>query len=472
MYHEVKTGDLTPIEREKVGESLLKGVVSRASIICFLYAISFGLYAFTSFEFLHHFDPSLTLFENTWPRILFNVLPFVAMGFYFRDYQSRPSLKAWIWAVGMPVIFVCACLIHVWPLIWNGWSDLYLYVHAANLFVIATTFIVVSPPPRLMLTQASIFVTVFLVPVGYLLLRSDAKNIFSMAMGDFFIAFSVTIYSSYMVFRLRNKIAILDLRMKKAASPFLGVALTEAIYKQRTELLQNRRARATILKIDIRGYTEFYRKNDQEFVRGFMTGYHGIVSRFVGQTGGYWHKSIGDGQLASYGAMNPETDLSDVPGIEAEVAAAERRKGQDQFDRALMATASISEQFEKLKEEFDVKDELSLGMAIARGDVEIRVQGDGEHRMELDIDGEVVLRCSRLETYTKTIQKELKVKASVVVLSPELSEFADSSSFKPWSTITPDRQVRSFPEIALVHFRVFDRHVTRESPLTLFHSRH
>lgn len=456
MYLEAKRTDLTPEEKQQVDDSLLKGVVSRASIISFLYAFTFGMYSFTSYDFIQHFSPDLTIFDNTWPRLLFNVLPLLALGIYFRNYEKNPKLKAWIWAIGLPIIFASACLIHVWPLMWKGNANLYFYVHAANLFIIATSFIVISPPAKLIFIQILAFIAMFVVPIGYLLLRVHETRIFNMAMGDFFIGYTVTAYSSYMVYKLRYKIALFDLRSKKAASPFLGAALMEAIYEQRTHLLDTRRVLTVILKIDIRGYTDFYRKNAGEVVRRFMTGYHGIVSRSVGQTEGYWHKSIGDGQLASYGAMNPDPDLSDIPGIELEMASAEERKCRAHFENALRAATSISHQFERLKEKFDVKDSLSLGMAIAYGEVEVRVQGDDTHKMELDIDGEVILRCSRLESYTKDMQKELGVKTSIIVLSPELIPLSDTRMFKTWSTATrPELQIRSFPEIAHIAYHVF-----------------
>lgn len=455
MSHEL-TSSLTNEERRQIDESLLSGVVSRASVLSLLYALAFGAYSFTSYEFLHQFEPDLTLFANLWPRLLFNSLPFLALAFYFKNHQDKVLFKCWLWTIGMPCIFVAACCIHVWPLMWRGKPEVYSYVHAANLFIIATSFIVVSPPPRLIFAQVGVFLILFVAPISYLFMRLHQHQLLLVTMGDFAISYLVSIYSAYMVYKLRLKIAKLDLSVRKAVSPFLGSALAQAIYTQRSDLLKNRKAQGIIVKMDIRGYTDFYKKNDPEFVRRFMSSYHSIVSRFVGQTNGYWHKSIGDGHLASYGVMDSESpDLTGIPGIEGDVEAATKRKKKSYFDNALKAVTSVAYQFERLKEQFDVKDDLSLGIAIAFGEVEVRVQGDEVHKQELDIDGEVILRCSRLEGYSKCIQKEGQISHSLLVVSPELIECTDPRMFRTWITTAPELQVRSYPEIRSVVYHSF-----------------
>ena len=153
--------------------------------------------------------------------------------------------------------------------------------------------------------------------------------------------------------------------------------------------------------------------------------------------------------------MEPHDDLSDIPGVEIELQTAEARKSRTHFDNVLKAAMSIAYQFERLKEQFDVQEKLSLGIAIAYGDVEVRVQGDATHKKELDIDGEVILRWSRLDSYTKVIQCELAINGTVIVLSPELLGFADLRMFKAWNTSEERLQIKSYPEIQNVAFHVF-----------------
>src|SRR5688500_10616383 len=87
----------------KVRELSLQGCVERSSFLSFVFAGMFGGYGFTSLAFLQKFDPSITLWSNVWPRLLFNSLPLVALGYWIRNSKTSDSRKfnVWIWTFSM-----------------------------------------------------------------------------------------------------------------------------------------------------------------------------------------------------------------------------------------------------------------------------------------------------------------------------------------------------------------------------------
>lgn len=465
MYPEDKL-HLTKQELRQIHDSLLQGVVSRASFMSFMFAIAFSVYSFTSHQFLIQFVPDLTLFENTWPRLLFNGLPLALLGLYFRRHSENYRLKSVIWALGLPAIFFAASMIHVWPLMWTGESRVYLYVHSANAFVFTTALIIVSPPPRILMLQVGSFVILGILPLIGLLAQTGDSLLLNHFFNEWVLAFGAIVYIAHSIHKLRNRIAIMDFQIRKDASPFLGPVLAEAIYDRRSHKLDGKVKQAIVMFMDIRGFTRFHQSTSPDIARPFMNAYHAMVSHYTSEFGGHWHKSVGDAQMCSFGAISGEEDLSDVPGIEDDLMNARMRKHAERFENAISATFSIAFEFERLKAKFDIEAPLSLGIALDFGDVEVRVQGDGIHRKELDIAGDVVIRAARLEAYTKVIRKRVAPESSILILSPELKDVADHERvFKPWLIESMDLRVPDFPNLGCLYYHVFLNENERRLPL-------
>ncbi len=444
---------LSLAESREIDTKILQGAVSRASTLSFIFAAAFSAYSLTSFDFLHGFDSALTLFDNTWPRLLFNGLPLLLLAFYLRRFREHTEFKSWIWTLALPLIFLSACLIHVWPLIWQGNTGVYLFVHSANIFILTFTMIVVALPPRLIFWQTTFFVLLFLLPVSLLFLKNDDFKMFRFLWGDFLIAMPITCFVAVLIYQLRLKIALFDLELKRLAAPFLGAPLTDAIYNQKADLLRSRTVDATLIQIDIRGYTKFYRDNDPVVVKSFMTEFHHIVNRFVARHGGYWHKSLGDAHIFSFGAMEQDDDISKIPGTEKELHAAMLRRKRHHVEATIASVRDIVSAFYDLKNKYDVDELVGLGVGIASGEIEIRVQGDEESRKELDIDGTSVIRAARLEEYSKTIRQNLSRHESVVVVSPELALFLEHDpTFRKWEFKDDVPRIRDFEELNFVYY--------------------
>lgn len=440
-------------EISEIQGSLMKGILNRATLLCLIYMAVFMAYSFTSISFIQSFDPQITLWSNTWPRLLFNVLPLAGMFLFLRSPKIAVNTKVWVWALGLPVIFLAACFIHIWRIIAEGNGDIYLYVHSANTFILVTSVVVVSPPLRIIIAQMFSFALTLVLPLGVMLYLSGNFHLLQFSVGDYLIAIPVATILGNTSYRLRYKIAIMDLRTKKQAVSFLGSHIAQAIYEHRDDLLESRKSDAVIVQMDIRGFTDFYNSNDPQIVNRFMRDYHGIVSREVGRFGGYWHKSIGDAHLLSFGAMDlGPAELADIMKPKELAPAGDIRQSL-YFSRAYDALATICNAFEALKVQHGIQSSIRIGAAIAYGEVEIRIQGDEGYHRELDIDGSAIIRCARLEEYTKVIGKSVNSTDSIVVIAPELERSLWVTKFLKWE-VSESSAVRNFPDIKNVYYKV------------------
>ncbi|PIU00853.1 MAG: hypothetical protein COT74_02840 [Bdellovibrionales bacterium CG10_big_fil_rev_8_21_14_0_10_45_34] len=457
MFLENLKGQLNSEELKQVELKILKGAVDRAKLLSLVFALSFFVYGFTSLEFIKQFDSNATLLNNVLPRFVTNTLPFLLLAYWFRNHESRVRFKVIAWIILLPLIFSAAAMVNVWPTMFNGKSEIFLYVHAANAQIIAMSLLITAAPLKYLLGQIVAICVLFLAPIAWLLGRHNQNVLLDMFSGDMAIFIICTAYATNLTYRLRHKLACMDVMMKKKAAPFLGATLTSAIYDQKDELLRDRMVPAVVVMIDIRSYTEFVKSNDETLVQSFMEAYHTLVQRTVGEHKGCCHKSNGDGHMISFGAMDLDVDLSDIPGIEGEAEAASFNRAKTYTQRALESITKLAFSFEDLKEQFDILDSISLGVGIAFGEVKVGVLGDDEFKKELDINGRCIIRAARLEAYSKIIRNELAPDRSVAVLGPELEPFIDSElrMFQHWQTTLPQKKVPNFHELEHVLYHVF-----------------
>jgi class 3 adenylate cyclase len=445
-------------ELAKINTSLLEGVVSRATMLAWLFCVMYTIYGLSSIIYLRRFIPDLSMFDNLWPRFVFNSLPMLAIALYLGRSKKNPLVKTWVWIFGFPLVMMAAGCIFIYPLLWRGQFAVYSFVHAAHFFILAILLVMTAPPPKLLVAQALVYAIMDFGPAIFLFSRGMDKMYLKLILGDLAMGVPMAIYAGYMIHKVRFKVALYNLQMRKMTSPFLGATLTDAIYDERSDLLRDRVTDALVLVIDIRGYTDFYRHyqgQNMATARKFMSAYHTMVSRHVGDANGYWHKSVGDAHLASFGAMGPK-DMVDLPD-----------KQRTQFANALRAVFGIAVHFEQLKIEHGIEHTISLGIALAYGAVEVRIQGDENHKKELDIDGDVVIRCFRLESYSKVIRNRLAPQSSVLVLSPELSHLAgDSPVFREWSIDAEGTPVPNYPEIRAIRFHILGQSRSVSTPTT------
>ncbi len=297
-------------EVKELHRKLDQGVAMRASDTAFVLGFLFSFYGVMSTGIISKFDPSVTIINNFWPRLLFNGLPFTLLGLYLKKDNGREYGKTILWAIAHPVIFTLACCVHVWPLMYEGHLEVYKYFHAANMCVITFGITFVAPARKTLILHIGAYTLLFLLPLLYLT-RND-QDLSSMIINDFICVNLGASVAGHFTFRLRRKIAFLDAQINSTLTPLVGHPVASAIYSQSLEKLNNKSAFGLILTMDLRGYTNFMHNTPKEISAAFMKEYHFFVSTVVGKYKGFIHKTAGDGHLISFGLMDGSSDLSDI----------------------------------------------------------------------------------------------------------------------------------------------------------------
>jgi class 3 adenylate cyclase len=445
---------VSELEVQIIHKKLDLGVAHRASNNCFVYSLVFSIYGIMSTGIISKFDPNVTVFNNSWPRLLFNGLPFLLLGLYFKKEDGNPYLKTLIWAIGQPLIFVLACCIHVWPLMHDGHLELYKYFHAANMFVVTFGITYVAPARKVLVIHMTTYIALFLLPLIYLS-RNDI-DLASMIVNDFICMTLGASIAGHFTYRLRKKIAFLDAQIKSTVTPLVGNAVASAIYSQRLDNLNNKSAYGLILTMDLRGYTQFMHNSPRDVSAAFMKEYHFLVSTSVGKYNGFIHKTAGDGHLISFGLMDESADLSDIPELRFEVISAEINKSKILAESVEKMFDELIEKYEQLKAKYDVTENLRIGAALASGNIEIKIQGNQNYRLEVNIDGDTIVRGARLEAYTKLMLQQFSPESSLLVYSPEIIEnLKCQTALEEWNIQNPSQSVRDYPSIKRLYYKVW-----------------
>ena len=213
---------------QKIDFELDQGVVSRASDLLLVMALLFSIYGVMSTEIISKFDSSITIWSNTWPRVLFNGIPFAFLAWYLRKKSIHLYFKALLWAIAQPLIFTGACFIHVWPLMNAGHLGIYYYFHAANMFVITFGLTFVAPSRAVMVAHVVSYTLLFLAPLLYIT-RTDA-SLTSMIINDYICMTMGACVAGHLTYRLRKKVSIMSATIKSKVTPLVGEAVVSAIY--------------------------------------------------------------------------------------------------------------------------------------------------------------------------------------------------------------------------------------------------
>lgn len=445
-------------EREvhNINSELAQGVVNRASETLLVMAILFSIYGIMSSSIISKYDPSITMWANTWPRILLNGIPFALLAFFLRKTPKYLNGKVLLWAIVQPIIFMIACNIHVWPIMIARDLEIYKYFHAANMFVITFGLTFVAPPRSIMLVQVASYTLFFLIPLLYIT-RSD-QSLMSMIINDYICMTTGACVAGHLTYRLRRRVAFMDAQIKSQLTPLVGEAVASAIYNNDLYRLNNRKSLGLILSIDLRGYTQFLQMSPKEVSSAFMKEYHFMVSSTVGKFGGFTHKTAGDSHLISFGLMDGSADLSDIPELREEVMEAEMRKIKVLVETALHMFEELIDKYLQLKLRYDIADDLRVGAALASGMIEIQIQGDQNYHQEVNIVGDTIVRSVRLEAYTKFLMSHIAPTSCMLIISPEIIEKLDldyKHNIKSWTINNNEQHVRDYPHIRKLYYKIW-----------------
>lgn len=141
---------------------------------------------------------------------------------------------------------------------------------------------------------------------------------------------------------------------------------------------------ASVLNIDIRGFTIMAAKMNAGEVMGILTEYQKRIVPLIQKHNGTIDKFMGDGIMATFGATNP-----------SETYAADAMKTIDDI-MVDLKTWSTDPQLKQLAD-------ITVNMAISTGPITFGAVGD-EHRLEYTVIGSAVNLSAKLEKFNKVIQ--------------------------------------------------------------------
>jgi class 3 adenylate cyclase len=159
-------------------------------------------------------------------------------------------------------------------------------------------------------------------------------------------------------------------------SRFLPARVIDDAHADPSALLKPRKADATVVMSDVRGFTSWAESREPEEVLAFVSELQGELAAAVVAHGGTVDKFLGDGMLAVFGAPEPLTDHA---------------------PRAIAAVRDMLAAVRRLNQRGL---EIKLGVGVNSGPLVAGCIGTGA-RLELTIIGDTVNTASRLQSLTK-----------------------------------------------------------------------
>ncbi len=439
----------------KVQEYALERSLNRLYFITLVMSGLFAVYGFVSIDFVRNFRPDVGLLDNVWPRILFNSIPLLFLALYLRRGQAKRATKVLIWIVCFSVVFDAACMVHVWPIAWSGDPQIMLYVHSTNCSVFMSIGMLLALPLKKAIYSLFIIGAIFWAPLFWVVQHGGDPVVFKTVVND-----TVFLSLSGFLFGVgfhkgEVRLARLEIRRETEAKKFLGPVVSRAIFEDKAVILSSRRVKGFMIAMDIRDSTEYLQEFGTPWL-AFRREYFSMVSRIVKKYGGMVHKTMGDGHILSFGIIEYDADLSDIPGIETEEKRAEERRLKHFSGQAFSCLEEIFHEFMGLAEKHFPGRNIRLGAGMDKGDVDVGVHGDDSASLELDVNGDPVNCSNRLQDYSKAIQGLFAPDSSLLIVSPFAADFLeDFSDFR--KVETQKIRIRNYTKIAWVLVKEYSR---------------
>lgn len=206
--------------------------------------------------------------------------------------------------------------------------------------------------------------------------------------------------------------AVRESSASREMSRFLSKGLAAHITEADNRLQPGEAAErdAAVLMIDIRGFTAFASRNPPQDVVHMLTGYHARVLPIIERHGGVVDKFLGDGVMATFGAITPST-----------TAAADALRALEEIVEDTQAwRAEVGNGAAKPR---NGEADLDVNAAVAAGRVVFATLGDAE-RLEYTVIGPAVNLAAKLEKHNKLAK-------SVALTPSETLEIARRQGYKP-----------------------------------------
>lgn len=151
-----------------------------------------------------------------------------------------------------------------------------------------------------------------------------------------------------------------------------------------------KKVEATVLALDIRGFTHFAEGKSLDEIQDFQNKFFSPILDIINQHRGIVNQILGDGIMATFGAPSPNPLHADM---------------------AFQAALKILDKVQQLSKAGEIP-ETRIGMGIHSGEV-ITGNIGNEHRKQYSISGKAVIIAFRLEQLNKEYQSELLISEEV-----------------------------------------------------------
>jgi len=177
---------------------------------------------------------------------------------------------------------------------------------------------------------------------------------------------------------------------------YFSPGVVEDITHNPEEIRRARRQKVTVLFLDIRGFTHFCERLDEELLVEWLTDFRAEMTRAVFEHGGTLDKFIGDAVMATFGTPNPDP-----------VA------GKDSL-RAVRAARSMFCRMDNLNKRWKQRglETVQIGIGLHCGEVIAGNIGE-ELQIEYTVMGDPVNTASRIEGLCKRLGRNLLVSQAV-----------------------------------------------------------
>ncbi len=438
-------------KKKLVDQRLLADSIRRATTLCYAFSIMFTLFSVSIVPVLKTFDENVQYFESFCLRLLFTTIPWVALGQFLSRSKKSDIVKLCIFAVAQGLIFHASGVIDIWRVAIQISPSMMLGVHGINTQYIIVILSFVAVPIRLLATYFVLFSFSTMPGLFYVLLTTRDGFVQTTVLNDTGLAMLAGSLGSYLLSKIYFKLRKLDLERETEASKFLGKDLHSAIFEDRKDLLDEKLAKGFVLFLDIRDSSKLTREFGDKwtaFLKEWMSTAPEVIQQFHGKL----LKTGGDSLLVTFGVFEEDVDLSDIPGLEREVASAEERRWKQLTQNAVNCSDRLAVKFQRLAAKHFPDQVLRIGIGIDRGKVWKGVRGN-DFKKELDIWGDSVNCASRLESYTKALVPQFSDGASILVMSPYAVDYLES--FSGYVKVETHSEIKDFNGIRWVLAKEF-----------------
>ncbi len=282
-------------------------------------------------------DASLTMFEPV-PLVLAPYFAFTLIRLYL---THRGFMPGWFLVLSMVVDVTM-----LWALIWSFHIDygqnaaFYLKIPTFAYIFIFIAIRALRFDPRFVMSMGAFAAAGWVIMVGYavidggeqvitrsfvdylsgnyVLVGAEFDKIFTLAVVTGVLSFAVVRARRTLLTAVREEAAGRELRR------FLSEGVADAVTRAEIEVVAGRaEARdAAIMMLDVRGFTGFSENRSPTAVVDMLTTFHAVAIPLITRHGGVVDKFMGDGVMATFGAVVPSTTAArDALGALEEVMA-------------------------------------------------------------------------------------------------------------------------------------------------------